>query len=55
MNDNTKTYLVAIAFFSVILFVAISGVFGSEEPVRDFLLSILTVSYIVTNLPANKN
>lgn len=54
MGDNEK-YLITIGLFSLLLFiilVAISG--GTEHGVRDSLLSILTVSYIVNNLPSNK-
>ncbi len=53
MNDN-KTYLTIIALFSLILFVVLAAFVGTQDLVRDSLLSILTVSYIVNNLPSNK-
>jgi|GEM_PF-3618032 len=54
MNNNTKNYLITIALFSLMLFAILSIIFGSQDIVRDSLLSILTVSYIVNNLPLNK-
>lgn len=55
MNNNTKSYLITIALFSLMLFAILSITFGgSQDIVRDSLLSILTVSYVVNNLPSNK-
>jgi hypothetical protein len=56
MKDNDdNNYLIIIAFFSFILFALLSiASGGSQDIARDSLLSILTVSYIVNNLPSKK-
>jgi len=55
MENNTINYLITIALFSLILFSILSIAFGgSQDIVRDSLLSILTVSYVVNNLPSKK-
>jgi hypothetical protein len=56
MKDNDdNNYLIIIAFFSFILFALLSIASGGSQDIsRDSLLSILTVSYIVNNLPSKK-
>jgi len=52
---STEEYLITILFFSFILIGILSLIVGgSRDLVRDSLLSILTVSYIVNNIPSRK-
>lgn len=52
---STGEYLITIAVFSFILISILSLIFGgSGDLLRDSLLSILTVSYMVNNIPSRK-
>lgn len=54
MNNKDKKYLGLVFVFSTILFGFLGIFLGTREPVRDYLLTILVVSYVLKNIQLDR-
>jgi hypothetical protein len=50
MNKKTNNYLIMLASFSILSFLTLGGILHTNQPLTDFLLTVLVVHLVIKHV-----